>query len=131
MYYCYHNPEPFPAIMMPRFGHQQTASNQVEYTDVELLFTTNNGQEFVISRHELFEDMHLPQRYNAVSKVFSLDSKSEENPDFVQWLQTRIFSITKYKHGTLEAKWHKIKITKTKEALERDREEINTKIIEI
>ena len=129
MYYCYHNPEPFPAIMMPRFGYQQLEDNTVSYTDVDLFFIADDGKKQNIDRHQLFKNMHLPQRFFAVKKVFSTDSQAAQDPEFLAWLRENVKSLTTENSGKLEAIWHRVYLVKKNGNLIEEKEIIASKTI--
>ncbi len=131
MHYCYNNPEPFPAIMMPRFGYQQLKDNTVSYMDVELIFISDNGKRQIIDRHQLFDSMHLPQRFFAVRKVFSTESQAAEDVEFIVWLRKKLKDLTAANSGRLEAIWHRIHLTRKNGNLIKEKEIIANKIIKL
>ncbi len=130
MIYNFNFPEPFPAIMMPRFGYQHPIKNTIVYKDMDLVFISNNEKKYEINRHELFHTMHLPQRFFAVQKVFGLETNAEEDPGFMQWLRKKIQQITGETEGQLKAVWYDVEMKKEKGQLNSEKQIIGIKTIQ-
>lgn len=93
MLLSFYGREPYPAIMMPRFGAQAVQSGQYDYVRYQFELRDAQGDKRMLDHHAFFPDMHLPQRQRAVRRVFAPEVTALRDADFVKWLAGHLARI--------------------------------------
>ncbi len=87
--------EPFPAIMMPRFSYQEIKDSIISFSQVQIQLKFKDSSSIIISKHDLFSDIHLPQRNKILRRVFLPDSTSRHKVALKAWLTNSMKKISR------------------------------------
>jgi len=94
LYYVFQYKEPFPAIMMPRFSYQAIQDSIINFPKVQIELKFKDSSAVLVSKHELFANIHLPQRNKILKKVFLPSSEISNEETLKIWLMQRVERIS-------------------------------------